>query len=99
MVQQPIQHRRRHRFVRHELGPLRERPIGCQYNGPGFVADIDELKEDVGLLGREGLMSDLIEQKDIRLAEPRQSLPMLMRQPPAPPFPKVYIALVFSIDL
>ena len=82
-MQESVEHRRGDSLIGHELCPLRERPIRGHDDGAGFVAGVDELEEDMSLLGRQGLVTDLVDEQDIRLTEPGKRLPETILLPGA----------------
>src|SRR5574344_1197702 len=69
-MKKPVERRRRDSLITHQLRPFSERLAAGHNNRTCFISCIYELKEDMGLLGSERLISDLVNQQHIRLAEP-----------------------------
>ena len=66
MVEEPIDGRSSDGFISQHLRPAGEGLVGREDHGPMLVPCIDYLEEEVGLLLRQRLVPDLVDEHQVR---------------------------------
>ena len=61
-----------YRIISYKFCPLAKGPVGSEDHRTDFITNIHYLEEYMGLLRIDILISDLIEQQEVRFAEPSQ---------------------------
>lgn len=83
VVQQPIEHRRRHRRVAGKrCVPLRERHVARDDDRTALIPLRDRLEEMAGLIAREWEISDLVDIVDNEQLRPLYATAQKLLEPP-----------------
>lgn len=69
-MQETVQSCRSDRVIGHDLRPLAEWLVGRNHDRSVLVTRIDQLKQQVSLLGRVVLVADFVDHEDVRFLEP-----------------------------
>ena len=87
VVKKAVEQRCGHHGIAKDITPFGEAAVGCQDHGTLFVSGVDELEEQVGRVGFQRQVTELVDDQQFRLRQRQQFLvqaPLAARRAPWP---------------